>query len=176
MDAGFWSRFQMVGGHCALFRTLYARFPGFLDASALTLNRLGPPFLAEWAEIMTGAKPKTAFLKPAIWMPIMRDLISLTVAARNMTAPQQAPDLTDLSATMSKRRRIDASVDAYRAQHAGTVADRQAEYAEVVNGRIPIWRRISTNMAGGNRFILPSRLPASCFVTRSCGMSRRDRR
>lgn len=55
----------------------YARFPGFLDASALTLNRLGPPFLAEWAEIMTGAKPKTAFLKPAIWMPIMRDLISL---------------------------------------------------------------------------------------------------
>ena len=51
-----------------------------------------------------------------------------------MTAPQQAPDLTDLLATVSKRRRIDASVDAYRAQHAGTVADRQAEYAEVVNG------------------------------------------
>jgi menaquinone-9 beta-reductase len=55
----------------------YARFPAFLDAGALTLKRLGPPFLAEWAQIMTGAKPKTEFLKPAIWMPIMRDLISL---------------------------------------------------------------------------------------------------
>jgi sterol 24-C-methyltransferase len=51
-----------------------------------------------------------------------------------MTAPQHAPDLTDLLATMSKSRRVNASVDAYRAQHAGTVADRQAEYAKIVNG------------------------------------------
>lgn len=55
----------------------YSRFPSFLDAGALTLNRLGPPFLAQWAQVMTGAKPKTEFLKPRIWMPIMRDLLSL---------------------------------------------------------------------------------------------------
>jgi menaquinone-9 beta-reductase len=65
----------------AAIARFYARFPAFLDAGALTLNRLGPPFLAEWAEIMTGAKPKTRFLKPAIWMPIMRDLISMRLQA-----------------------------------------------------------------------------------------------
>jgi geranylgeranyl reductase family protein len=65
----------------AAIARFYGRFPAFLDAGALTLNRLGPPFLAEWAQIMTGAKPKTDFLKPAIWLPIMRDLLSLPMRA-----------------------------------------------------------------------------------------------
>lgn len=65
----------------AAIARFYARFPSFLDAGALTLQRLGPPFLAEWAQIMTGAKPKTEFLKPSIWMPIMRDMVSLQLRA-----------------------------------------------------------------------------------------------
>jgi len=65
----------------AAIARFYARFPSFLDAGALTLSRLGPPFLAQWAEIMTGAKPKSEFLKPAIWGPILRDLISIPLRA-----------------------------------------------------------------------------------------------
>jgi len=61
----------------AAIARFYARHPVFLDAGAATLKRLGPPFLARWAEIMTGARPKTDFLKPVMWMPIMRDLVAL---------------------------------------------------------------------------------------------------
>ncbi len=56
---------------------IYLRFPALLDASALALQRLGPPLLARWGEIMTGARPKTDFLKPGLWAPIMRDLVAL---------------------------------------------------------------------------------------------------
>ena len=61
----------------AMIARFYSRYPIFLDAGAATLNRLGPPFLARWAEVMTGARPKTDFLKPAVWLPIMRDLVAL---------------------------------------------------------------------------------------------------
>jgi menaquinone-9 beta-reductase len=61
----------------AAIARFYSRHPIFLDAGAATLNRLGPPFLARWAEIMTGARPKTDFLKPTVWLPIMRDLVAL---------------------------------------------------------------------------------------------------
>lgn len=56
---------------------VYLRFPALIDAGALALKRLGPPLLARWGEIMTGARPKSEFLRPGISLPIMRDLIAL---------------------------------------------------------------------------------------------------
>ncbi len=56
------------------FARFYLRYPAFLDAAATTLNRLGDPYLAQWAEIMTGAKPKRDFLKPRMLLPVIGDL------------------------------------------------------------------------------------------------------
>lgn len=47
------------------------KFPIFLDACAAVTQRRGPTFLAEWGAVMTGAKPKTAFLRPAVTGPIL---------------------------------------------------------------------------------------------------------
>jgi geranylgeranyl reductase family protein len=58
----FWSR-QMA--------KFSVRFPIFLDAFAAVSQRRGPAFLAEWATIMTGARPKSAFLRPGILLPIL---------------------------------------------------------------------------------------------------------
>lgn len=49
------------------------RFPIFLDACAAVTQRRGPGFLAEWGAVMTGAKPKTAFLRPAVTGPIVME-------------------------------------------------------------------------------------------------------
>ena len=47
------------------------RFPIFLDACAAVSQRRGASFLAKWAAAMTGAQPKSAFLRPAILLPIL---------------------------------------------------------------------------------------------------------
>jgi geranylgeranyl reductase family protein len=48
-----------------------AKFPIFLDACAAVSRKRGPGFLAEWATVMTGAKPKSAFLRPRIVLPLL---------------------------------------------------------------------------------------------------------
>lgn len=50
---------------------LCARHPMLLDAGAALMQRKGTPFLAEWGEVMTGAKPKSHFLRPRVAMPLM---------------------------------------------------------------------------------------------------------
>jgi geranylgeranyl reductase family protein len=47
------------------------RFPMFLDAFAAATQRRGVGLLAEWATIMTGARPKSHFLRPGIVLPIL---------------------------------------------------------------------------------------------------------
>jgi menaquinone-9 beta-reductase len=56
------------------FARFYLRYPAFLDAAAATLRRRGDPYLAQWAEIMTGARPKRDFLKPRMLFPVLADL------------------------------------------------------------------------------------------------------
>lgn len=56
------------------FARFYLRYPAFLDAAAATLKRLGDPYLAQWAQIMTGARPKRDFLKPRMLLPVLGDL------------------------------------------------------------------------------------------------------
>jgi geranylgeranyl reductase family protein len=48
-----------------------AKFPIFLDACAAVSQKRGVGFLAEWATVMTGAKPKSAFLRPRIVLPLL---------------------------------------------------------------------------------------------------------
>jgi hypothetical protein len=52
----------------------YRKCPVMIDASALALQRLKGPVLAQWAEIVTGACPKTDFIKPKMLLSILRDL------------------------------------------------------------------------------------------------------
>jgi len=41
-------------------------FPIVLDAAAKLIDKRGSRFLADWAEVMTGSKPKTWFLRPDV--------------------------------------------------------------------------------------------------------------
>ncbi len=47
------------------------KLPIFLDACAAVTKKRGAGFLAEWGAVMTGAQPKTAFLRPAVTGPIL---------------------------------------------------------------------------------------------------------
>jgi geranylgeranyl reductase family protein len=47
------------------------RLPSFLDGCAALMRRRGPNFLVEWGEAMTGAKPKRAFMRPSVVLPIL---------------------------------------------------------------------------------------------------------
>jgi hypothetical protein len=53
-----------------------------LDAGARALRENGAPLLAQWAEVMTGARPKTHFLKPSMVGPMLRSALRHTFAAR----------------------------------------------------------------------------------------------
>jgi geranylgeranyl reductase family protein len=55
----------------ARFAALYTRYPALLDTGARALRQHGAPLLAKWAEVMTGAKPKTHFLRPGMVMPMI---------------------------------------------------------------------------------------------------------
>ena len=58
------------------FARFYVRHPAFLDAAAATLRRQGDGYLARWAEIMTGVKPKRDFLRPGMLLPVLREFVS----------------------------------------------------------------------------------------------------
>jgi geranylgeranyl reductase family protein len=51
-----------------------ARYPWLLDAAASLVQRRGVEFLREWGEVMTGAKPKSGYLRPNIAFPMMLEL------------------------------------------------------------------------------------------------------
>ena len=67
---------------------LCGRYPQLLDAGAAALRKGGGPLLGHWAEVMTGAKPKTAFLKPNLAMPVLGALV------RGMVSGRQGPDFS----------------------------------------------------------------------------------
>jgi menaquinone-9 beta-reductase len=56
------------------FARFYLRYPAFLDAAAETLSRRGDAYLAQWAQVMTGVRPKRDFLKPRMLFPVLGDL------------------------------------------------------------------------------------------------------
>jgi geranylgeranyl reductase family protein len=53
---------------------LCARFPSLLDGAASLVRSRGVDFLRDWAEIMTGAKPKSTYLRPNIALPMLREI------------------------------------------------------------------------------------------------------
>jgi len=55
---------------------LLYRFPIMLDAAAKLIEKRGSRFLAEWAEVMTGSKSKTWFLRLDVWPYICLEIIA----------------------------------------------------------------------------------------------------
>jgi flavin-dependent dehydrogenase len=68
---------------------VYTRFPVFVEASARVMQKKGASVLYDWGRMMTGAAPKTGFLKPRMFMPI------LTEAAKMALQPGAARPLWD---------------------------------------------------------------------------------
>lgn len=62
-----------------LAQVLY-RFPILVDAAALAMERNGDEFLAEWAKIMTGQRPKAHLLRPSIMLAMVTELCRLAAA------------------------------------------------------------------------------------------------
>jgi len=55
---------------------LLYRFPIMLDAAAKLIEKRGTRFLAEWAEVMTGTKSKTWFLRFDVWPYIVLEIVA----------------------------------------------------------------------------------------------------
>ncbi|MEJ0019567.1 MAG: geranylgeranyl reductase family protein [Acetobacteraceae bacterium] len=66
----------------ARIAALCGRYPGLLDAGARALRDGGAPLLAQWAEVMTGARPKTHFVRPALLLPMLRSTLRHAFAVR----------------------------------------------------------------------------------------------
>jgi geranylgeranyl reductase family protein len=54
---------------------IYTRFPIFVEASARAMQSQGTSLLYEWGKMMTGAAPKTGFLKPRMFMPVLAETV-----------------------------------------------------------------------------------------------------
>ena len=50
------------------------RYPKLLDGTVALLRRRGADSLRDWGEVMTGAKPKSDFLRPGLALPILREV------------------------------------------------------------------------------------------------------
>ena len=55
----------------------YIRFPVLLDASAEMMRRRGSAYFMEWAEAMTGLKPKRALVGPRVVASVLREVVRL---------------------------------------------------------------------------------------------------
>jgi len=53
----------------------YTRHPIFLDACAVVTQRRGTEFLDEWAQVMTGTRPKSAFLRSSLMFPLLGEVV-----------------------------------------------------------------------------------------------------
>ena len=56
------------------------RFPILVDAATLCIERQGDEFLAEWARIMTGQRPKRYLFRPKIMLAMSVELVQLAIA------------------------------------------------------------------------------------------------
>ncbi|HUB07485.1 MAG TPA: NAD(P)/FAD-dependent oxidoreductase [Myxococcales bacterium] len=61
---------------------VYTRFPIFVEASARVMQKEGARALYEWGRMMTGAAPKTGFLDPRLFGPILFEAGKLLLGGR----------------------------------------------------------------------------------------------
>lgn len=64
----------------------YTRFPIFVEASARVMQKKGAKMLFEWGKMMTGVAPKTGFLHPKMFMPVLIE--AARVALNKAGAPE----------------------------------------------------------------------------------------
>ncbi len=62
---------------------IYTRFPIFVEASARVMQRDGAKALYEWGRMMTGAAPKTGFLDPRLFGPILVEAGKLLLGGKS---------------------------------------------------------------------------------------------
>jgi geranylgeranyl reductase family protein len=55
----------------------YIRYPVLLDASAEMMRRRGSEYFMEWAEAMTGLKPKRTLIGPRVVASVLREVVRL---------------------------------------------------------------------------------------------------
>ena len=55
----------------------YVRYPVLLDASAEMMRRRGSAYFMEWAQAMTGLKPKRALVGPRVVASVLREVARL---------------------------------------------------------------------------------------------------
>jgi flavin-dependent dehydrogenase len=83
LSAGFLREYYVRWQHAygrdfawsAKMARLCARYPVLLDAAAALGKRRGVPFLRDWGETMTGARPKSHFLNPQIALPLLWEVV-----------------------------------------------------------------------------------------------------
>jgi geranylgeranyl reductase family protein len=63
----------------AAMAKFYTRFPIFVEASARVMQKKGASILYEWGKMMTGYAPKTGFLRPSMFMPVLVEAAKLVV-------------------------------------------------------------------------------------------------
>jgi flavin-dependent dehydrogenase len=72
------SRWQSAFGRdfrwSARMARVCARHPVLLDGAAALVRRRGADFLRDWGEVMTGAKPKSSFLRPGLALPLLSEI------------------------------------------------------------------------------------------------------
>lgn len=61
---------------------VYTRFPIFVEASARVMQKKGASVLYDWGKMMTGAAPKTGFLSPRMFMPVLVETAKLLLSGR----------------------------------------------------------------------------------------------
>lgn len=69
----------------AVMAKVYTRFPIFVEASARVMQKKGSKILYEWGKMMTGVAPKTGWLRPSMFMPVLIEAAKLAVD-RNVPA------------------------------------------------------------------------------------------
>jgi flavin-dependent dehydrogenase len=72
---------------------IYTRYPLFVEASVRVMQNKGAEILYEWGTMMTGQAPKSGFLQPRMFMPILSE------AAKLLVRRNEAPRLVESAAS-----------------------------------------------------------------------------
>jgi hypothetical protein len=81
---------------------LVYRFPILLDAMACVGQRRGQAFLDFFGEVMTGVKPKIAFLKPGLLLDLTIEILRQFFLQHIMNKPPLVPANIGMSAVYGK--------------------------------------------------------------------------
>ena len=89
---------------------LVCRFPLLLDAANAVAQRKGDAFMAEFGAAMTGVKPKSTFMKPAMALPMVLEIVRRMLVPAAATYDRHASEETPRATAFSNACLLDGSV------------------------------------------------------------------